>query len=255
MRLVDALGDGFGPWLELHTGPAQTSSIGYRFLHPYRTSMRTSRQILESLLDIEQYGDVQCADRTQRLGDLAKAGVVVKDGDNIGMARLGREALAEWRNTGADAADEGYERARAVTLSRIGCDHSEFYREMRRFWDTLRLLRPPAAWFDDPFALILVTYLDQTDKDGYNPFRVLVELGEPAWGREKEWRDLAEQVDPPDEWSVSRLRAMLNRVDDWVSRPAGPGGFCRAMETLAIAERTEDRGGERLSGALAHLVA
>lgn len=237
MTPEEALTSGFYRWLE-HVAGGATPIHQVRPgepISPFVTSLRVTKYVSYSLAAAEEgrlVGGTRSDD--QRIVDLRAIGLL-GNGSPARLSAVGQSVLDRWRYLGVADENDAHEVVRCAVLSRSGlAAGSQPYRGHMRFWLSLRELRAPKEWFADPQNLVLVTYLNRTDPNRYNPFLVLGGLG-AGFPDYADWVRWAKEMPAPAGWSQSRLAHVLQRVSGLATRSRGIVTYCRAMEAVYLA--------------------
>lgn len=234
MDALQAVTSAFDDWLVVRTGAATNSPVklGAR-LDPYGTSMRVTKQVSADLQNLRAGTPLTVGDVTQRTADLAAADLAEKSGANTYITALGSAVLERWEQLGvADDVSE-HELVRNVVLADEGLRRGiALYTRARVFWAELVELRPAEDWFDNPFPLYMVSYLNWEDgASGYNPWRVVrAANADPLAPGLAGWQQWAAHTVTPTGWPRTRGEKFVSTVEGYATRYVGRVSFCMALE-------------------------
>lgn len=225
-----ALKDGFEHWLEEITSGAKIRR-GID-VYPFVTSMRSTAVMIPALIETSTGQPLSSNDPTQTVTDLRRAGLITGSHPGQSLTELGIAALDLWNQLGINNTDDADEIARCAALVRLGGKFGVLrYLDAFRFWCELVESAPVEYWLSDVYTLCLPTYLNQSDANGYNPYRVLIAANNGETGRENEWRSWAE--DNAGNGLGANLAMLLDRVKA-SNRVGGCRAFCQGMEAYRL---------------------
>lgn len=235
MDTKEALTEGFQRWLEAVV-PSQNPSLRFRHLDPFGSSTRSVDALLETMLRAESgdFGNWSDRTRDQKFIDLRAVKLGVSTTASTSLSPIGQAVLDRWRQLGIADPGDGCAVARCVVLA-LHTSSDDWYVGMTEFWNHLRAIRPPHAWFDDPWSLAAAPYLSNLAV-GYNPFEVMRSAGLAPWEQKEHLASWAASMSPPAGWQQSRLSVLMDRIAQFESRPGGRKAYCQALEAIRMSQ-------------------
>lgn len=234
---------GFSPWVKWAyplKGRVQQGAP----LDPFATSLRTTKMMVDRINEIVSTGSIQSGSRpSQAMTDMGihGAGLAAGTAANAKLTPFGADVLEEWTRLGIAVGDAENEIARCGVLIRLGIEQGmDTYTGLFRNWNCLVRIKPAEYWLQDVWHLFLPSYLDKTDKSGYNGFRVITAVNDGDVGDRQAWDAMAQA----DADLRPYLEILIGRVSS--GRYGQRASICRAMELYRMRQLGNGRVPEQI---------
>lgn len=229
----------FAQWLVERTGPNEGSRTrqGVK-LDVFATSMRDSKVIAGNLAELDHgAATVTAPDVDQRITDLAGTALVARTDTGCAITPFGRAVLTRWQALGVATDQTDDELVRQTVLVDEGIRSGiPLYTKARDFWSQCVEVHSASAWFGNTDAIYMVSYLNQADGAGYNPWFVIRATDASVVDvSASDWDAWAVNTPQPPGWSKTTGEKLVAAVRNAATRYVGRVNFCMALEARRLA--------------------
>lgn len=221
-------GEAFRHWIVQLTRPYKVSQGAP--LDPFETSGRRSGKITGNLARLELGEPLTGSDPAQVITDFIKARLAYRiQEQGPGITEYGQRVLSQWRELVLCDESEEHDVARCLVMVRAGIDlRIDAYLDMSQFWQEIRKFYEVDGLLRNPQGLYLLSFLNE-DIGGFNPWNVIrATLSQIPTASELDWESLLTRLSDGDVL-VARDR-LRRRIHGLGTRRQGRVTFCRALE-------------------------